>query len=107
MKYIIFINKVFKYNNMIKYLGEFIGTFILVLVIIYLKKWYLIGLTLGLLILIGHNIYITSFNPAISVAHYAHGLINLKDLILYITMEISGALLAVYSYNYFYKNNKK
>lgn len=91
---------------MIKYLGEFIGTFLLVLSIIYLKKWYLIGLTLALLILIGHNIYITSFNPAISVAHYAHGLIKWQELLIYIIMEILGALLAVNVYNFFNKNNK-
>jgi glycerol uptake facilitator-like aquaporin len=94
-----------------KYIGEFIGTFILILVVIVTQNWILIGITLGLIILIGQQFYKTSFNPASSIAHYANNDITLTDLFIYITIEIVASVTAYMVYKTYIKkenkNNKK
>ena len=53
-------------NNIAKYLVEFIGTAIFLYVIIGTGNWLAIGLTLGIVILIGGPISGGNFNPAVT-----------------------------------------
>jgi glycerol uptake facilitator-like aquaporin len=95
-----------------KYIGEFIGTFILILVVMTTQNWLLIGVTLGLIILIGEQFYKTSFNPASSIAHYANNDITITDFFVYIIIEIIASITAYMVYKTYIKkqtntNNKK
>jgi glycerol uptake facilitator-like aquaporin len=83
---------------MFPYIAEFIGTFILILVILTTHNWLIISITGACIILIGSKYYTISLNPAISIAHYANNSINIIDLLVYIFAEIVGAITAFMVY---------
>ena len=91
---------------MIQYIGEFIGTFILILVVIISKNWLFIGITLGTIILVGNNFYKVSFNPVVALAHYVNNEITLFDLCLYILIEVIATIAAYMIYKTYIKNIK-
>ena len=85
---------------MYQYLCEFIGTFILIYILLKTGHWILISLTGLILIIIGSNFYPISLNPSIAIAHYANNKISLLDLTFYIVAEILGTIAALMVYKY-------
>ena len=75
------------------YLVEFVGTLILLFMIIITRNPLMIGLTLTTIIIIGENISGAHFTPAVSVAMYYLGKLNIDDLLPYIVAQICGGLV--------------
>ena len=75
------------------YLVEFVGTLILIFMIIVTKNPLMIGLTLTTIIIIGEKISGGHFNPAVSVAMLYLGKLNIDDLLPYIVAQICGGLV--------------
>ena len=86
---------------MIKYLVEFLGTMLLVFVVLATGNWVAIGSALGIGVLIGVPISGAAFNPAVAIGMYAAGKIAKQDLLPYIIVEILGALAAFFVYKNF------
>ena len=84
-----------------KYLVEFLGTMLLMFVILSTGNWLAIGLALSIAILIGGNVSGGSFNPAVTIGLYATGKLAKSDVVPYIIIEILGALAAFYAYKYY------
>jgi aquaporin Z len=78
------------------YIVEFWGTFFLVFVILYTNNFLAIGLALALGVYFGGNISGGAFNPAVAVVLYAKGKIKILKMVLYILVEIMGAMSALY-----------
>jgi aquaporin Z len=89
--------------NLNKYLVEFLGTVILIYVILATQNWIAIGATLGIIALLGGPISGGAYNPAVAISLYSAGKISKNDLIPYIIVEILGALFAYYLYKRFVK----
>jgi glycerol uptake facilitator-like aquaporin len=83
---------------MLKYLVEFIGTFLFLSVIVATGQPVLIVLALLLVILVGGGISGGHFNPAVSVMFYAKGGLSSMDLGLYIGAQLAGGLAALATY---------
>jgi len=88
-------------NNIAKYLVEFIGTAIFLYVIIGTGNWFAIGLTLGIVILIGGPISGGNFNPAVTGMLVAAKKMPTNDLIPYVIAQLLGAMTAILIYNTF------
>lgn len=87
--------------NIQNYLVEFIGTLILLFMIIVTKNPLMIGLTLTTIIIIGQNISGGHYNPAVSIVMYYLGKLNIDDLLPYIVAQICGGLVAYRLTNFF------
>lgn len=87
---------------MSKYLAEFIGTFLLMLVIFVTNNYLAIGATLALIFISIGNISGAAVNPAVAVGYYAMGKISKNMLIPYIIAEVLGALIAFEVYKRFF-----
>jgi glycerol uptake facilitator-like aquaporin len=85
---------------MYQYLSEFIGTFLLIYILLKTGYWFFISITGIILILIGINYYPISLNPSIAIAHYADKKISFMDLIFFILAEILGSISAFMVYKY-------
>jgi aquaporin Z len=84
-----------------KYLVEFLGTMFLMFVILTTGNWLAIGAALGIDVLLGGKISGGAFNPAVAVGMFANGTLAQNDLIIYIIVEILGALAAYLVYKNF------
>lgn len=80
-----------------KYWVEFLGTALLVFIILTTKNAILIGATLALCVLVGGAISGGAFNPAVAVAMMYNGSLSRDDLVSYVFVQLAGALLAVYA----------
>ena len=89
--------------NLTKYLVEFLGTVILMYVILATQNWIAMGITLAIIALLGTPISGGAYNPAVAISLYAAGKVSKSDLIPYIIVEILGALFAYYLYKKFVK----
>ena len=81
-----------------KYIVEFLGTLMLVFVILATGNYLAIGATLALCILLGGPISGGSFNPAVAVSLLAAGKLSSSDVVPYIVVEIIGGLVAFQLY---------
>jgi len=86
-----------------KYLVEFLGTMLLIFVILATGNWVAIGITLAICVLLGGPISGAAYNPAVAISFYASGKLPQSDLIPYIIVEILGSLAAFYAYKKFVK----
>jgi len=77
---------------------EFLGTMLLVYVILATGNWVAIGCALAVGILLGASISGAAYNPAVAISFYASGKISEGDLLPYIIAEILGALAAYECY---------
>lgn len=82
-----------------KYFAEFIGTFLLVSVILNFPSenpifGLAVGLTLAVAIFMAGKYSGGHFNPAVSIAKYINGDISSTDVILYPLSQIIGGLVA-------------
>jgi|TARA_A100001015_G_scaffold288725_1_gene359867 aquaporin Z len=91
---------------MLKYLVEFIGTFIFLGVILNVVnqkvKWaaFAVGLALAVVVLWGGGISGGHFNPAVSVMFFLNKQLSTIDLIGYIVAQILGGASALLFVNY-------
>ena len=74
-----------------KYLVEFIGTFLLLTIIGFFKNPLIIGVGLSLLIYLGAKFSGAHYNPAVSISFYLKKTISLRTCIKYIFFQVSGA----------------
>ena len=81
-----------------KYIVEFLGTLMLVFVILATGNYLAIGATLALCVLLGGPISGGSFNPAVTVSLLAAGKLSSSDVVPYIVVEIVGGLVAFQLY---------
>ena len=81
-----------------KLLVEFLGTALLVFVILTTGHWAIIGLTLALAVFLGGSISGGAFNPAVALSFYMKKSINMNDLVMYIVAQMLGAVVAFYIY---------
>ena len=86
-----------------KLLVEFLGTVLLVFVVLSTGHWAAIGLTLALAVFLGGSISGGAFNPAVTLSFYMKKSINANDLVMYIVAQLLGAIVAFYVY----QNTKK
>ncbi len=77
-----------------KYLVEFLGTLLLVFVILATGNYLAVGAALTIAVLLGGAISGGAFNPAVAIVLLVSGKIPSKDIIPYIVAEIAGALAA-------------
>jgi aquaporin Z len=87
---------------MIKYIVEFIGTFIFLSVIIISGEAIPIGIALAAMILFGGKISGGNFNPAVSTMMLLNNTLDMSQYLGYIIAQILGAICAYY----FYSTNK-
>lgn len=78
-----------------KYLVEFLGTMLLMFVILSTNNYLAIGATLSVAILLGGAISGGAFNPAVAIALMQAGKLPRSDLVPYILAQIAGALVAL------------
>ena len=88
---------------MLKYLIEFIGTFIFLSVIIAVGEPIPIAIGLLAAIYFGGHISGGHFNPAVSLMMFLKNSLNINDLPFYILAQCAGAAAAYY----FYINQKR
>jgi aquaporin Z len=77
-----------------KYLVEFLGTALLVYVVLKTGNYLAIGSALAIAIFLGGAISGGAFNPAVAIALAFSGKMDGSDLIPYVVAEILGALAA-------------
>jgi len=78
-----------------KFIAEFIGTLVLVYVILATGQALAIGLALALIIMVIGGISGGHVNPAVSFAMYLGGKLSQEDLIPYIIAQVSGGIVAL------------
>jgi len=76
----------------LKYLVEFIGTFLLLTIIGFFKNPLIIGVGLSLLIYLGAKFSGAHYNPAVSISFYLKKTISLRTCIKYIFFQLLGAI---------------
>ena len=86
--------------DIIKYLVEFIGTFIFISVILITGQAIPIGVALAAMVYWGGNISGGAFNPAVAFALFIKKNLNGIQFIGYVIAELLGALGAYHYFNY-------
>jgi aquaporin Z len=87
--------------EILKYIVEFLGTFLFLSVIIATGSPVLIALALLAVILLGGSISGGHFNPAVSVMMWANGALSMMDLAIYVGAQVAGGLAALGIYKTF------
>ena len=82
---------------MVPLFAEFLGTFALLLSIIFTGNWLMIGLTLALVIYSIGGISGAHVNPAVSFAMYMKGTLNMTEFLQYSVVQFLGAFAALYT----------
>lgn len=81
------------------YLVEFLGTFILMIAILFSKgNWVVIGLTLGLAVLVGGKASGGCYNPAVTLGACMARSMPYSKFLPYVICEFLGAALAALIY---------
>jgi glycerol uptake facilitator-like aquaporin len=76
-----------------RYIVEFLGTLFLTFIILATNNYLAIGAALAIAVLLGGAISGGAFNPAVAVAYMYAGKLSSTDTIVYIIVEIIGAIL--------------
>ena len=84
---------------MIKYLVEFVGTFIFLSVILNTGEAIPIGLALAAVIFFGGKISGGHFNPAVSTMMLLKKNLSSGDYLPYVAAQILGGICALYFYD--------
>jgi aquaporin Z len=100
-----------------KFFAELLGTFVFLAVIITsghatsrsadALTWIKIGLALAISILLVSTISGGHLNPAVSFMLYLNNDINIQSLVVYISGQLIGAILAYFYYIFLKKNYAK
>lgn len=100
MKILFLFNKIRMKVNIVSYIAEFIGTFILILSIFASGgNAIIIGATLFLIVLLTGGVSNGMVNPAVSLAMFMNGTIKTNELFIYIFVQMIGGISAFYAYN--------
>jgi aquaporin Z len=81
-------------NPVLKYVVEFLGTALLVFVVLKTGNYLAIGAALAVAVFVGGSISGGAFNPAVAIALMASGKISGLNVVPYIFAEIAGGLFA-------------
>ncbi len=84
-----------------KYFIEFLGTMLLMFVVLTTQNWAAIAAVLAIIVFLGGPISGGAFNPAVAISLYAAGKLTKSDVVPYVIVEILGALAAFYAYKKF------
>jgi aquaporin Z len=91
------------YNSMAspdKYLAEFLGTMLLLVGILASSgNPLVVGGALAAAVYFSASISGGHINPAVSLAMYVNKKLSLKDLLMYVTVQLAGGVSAVFLYN--------
>jgi glycerol uptake facilitator-like aquaporin len=91
-------------DYIIQFLVELLGTFIILVIIIYTGNPWLIGLAFAALITFGLLISGGMYNPAVSTMFYLNGTINSTQFILFVVAQLLGGVFAYLFYHYYLKD---
>lgn len=80
---------------MIKYIVEFLGTFLFLSVFVSTGQPILIALALLVCMLLGNSVSGAHFNPAVSLMFFAKGALTPIDAAMYIAVQFLGGLAAL------------
>ena len=86
---------------MLKYIVEFLGTFLFLSVVIATTNPVLIALALLTAIVLVAGVSGAHLNPAISTMFYAKGSLSMNDLLGYVFAQTAGGLAALSAYKAF------
>jgi len=81
-------------NPVQKYFVEFLGTALLVFVILKTGNYLAIGAALAIAVFVGGSISGGAFNPAVAISLMASGKLSGMDVVPYIAAEVAGGLFA-------------
>jgi len=81
-------------NPVQKYFVEFIGTALLVFVVLKTGNYLAIGAALAIAVFVGGSISGGAFNPAVAIAMMASGKISALEIVPYIVAQVAGGLFA-------------
>jgi glycerol uptake facilitator-like aquaporin len=85
-----------------KFITEFLGTFMLVLVLIYSNNSPLaVGGTVAGIIWLGKDRSGAHINPAVSLVRYLGGKLSMNELAGYVASQIAGAIACLYMFKVF------
>ena len=86
--------------NIKKYLAEFLGTMLLLSVILASGGQFVaVGLALAVAVYLTGSISGGHINPAVSLAMYVNKKISLNDLVAYVLSQFAGGVGSVFLYN--------
>lgn len=86
---------------MLKFVVEFLGTFLFLSVVVATTNPVLIALALLTATVLVSGISGAHLNPAISAMFYAKGSLSNNDLLGYVVAQVAGGLSALYAYKAF------
>lgn len=86
---------------MIKYLVEFLGTFVFLSVILSQGQALPIVITLAAVIFFGGSISGGHFNPAVSFMMHMKNTLPLEDFLFYVVSQMAGGAAALVFFNNF------
>jgi glycerol uptake facilitator-like aquaporin len=83
-----------------KYLVEFLGTMFIIFVVFTTRNWIAISFATAITIFLGEELSNGkgAYNPLIAFSLHVTNRLSNYELILYIIVEIMGALAAFYAY---------
>ena len=81
---------------MMKYVAEFLGTFVFLSVILSVGEPIPIAVGLLAAIYLGGSISGGHFNPAVSVMMFLKKTLSMTDLSLYVAAQVAGGVAALY-----------
>jgi glycerol uptake facilitator-like aquaporin len=88
--------------NTTAFLGEFLGTFLLVLSVFASGgNAFVIGGTLAVIVLMLGKISGAHVNPAISTAMYLKGSLTNQEYLMYVASQVLGGVASLYTYRMF------
>ena len=85
--------------NALPILGEFLGTFLLMMSILATGNAIAIGLTLTFVVFLLGGVSGAHVNPAVSLVILLKGAISIAEFFVYILAQCAGAVAAYYAYN--------
>ncbi len=88
---------------MIKYLVEFLGTFVFLSVILSQGQALPIVIALAAVIFFGGSISGGHFNPAVSFMMHLKNVLPLEDFLFYVVSQMAGGFAALMFFNNFVK----
>lgn len=86
---------------MLKYIVEFLGTFLFLSVVVATTNPLLIALALLTATILVAGVSGAHLNPAISTMFWAKGSLSMNDLIGYVFAQVAGGLSALAAYKTF------